>query len=118
MNRWMLMLHPVNSTAFSKKQNGSVSLAPFESGRRIEIASNFRVFWKQYAALPAQIQKLARKNYSLWQNDQNHPSRAFKKLKGGNGSRFSIRIGDHYRAIAQLTGDAVEWVWIGSHEDY
>ena len=29
-----------------------------------------------------------------------------------------IRIGDHYRAIGQVTGDAVEWVWIGSHEDY
>jgi plasmid maintenance system killer protein len=42
----------------------------------------------------------------------------FKKLKGDKGNRFSIRIGDHYRAIGRLIGDVVEWVWIGSHEDY
>jgi len=41
-----------------------------------------------------------------------------QKLKGGKGNRFSIRIGDHHRAIGRLIGDAVEWVWIGSHEDY
>ncbi|HEV2713822.1 MAG TPA: hypothetical protein VGU64_01070 [Terriglobales bacterium] len=33
-------------------------------------------------------------------------------------NRFSIRIGDQHRAIGQLVGDIVEWVWIGSHEDY
>jgi hypothetical protein len=38
--------------------------------------------------------------------------------KGGKDNRFSIRIGDHHRAIGRLTGDVVEWVWIGSHEDY
>jgi hypothetical protein len=50
--------------------------------------------------------------------DHNHPSLDFKKLKGGAGNRFSVRIGDHHRAIGQLIGDTVEWVWIGSHEDY
>jgi hypothetical protein len=39
-------------------------------------------------------------------------------LKGGNGNRFSVRTGDHHRAIGQSLADAVEWVWIGSHEDY
>jgi len=62
---------------------------------------------------------LARKNYFLWQENHDHPSLAFKKLKGGGGeARFSVRIGDHYRAIGRITGDSVEWVWIGSHEDY
>ena len=75
-------------------------------------------FWKLYDALPARIQKLARKNYQLWQKDQNHPSLQFKKLKGGDGSRFSIRIGDHYRAVGHISGDGIEWVWIGSHEEY
>jgi hypothetical protein len=37
---------------------------------------------------------------------------------GGVGNRFSIRIGDHHRAIGQLMGDVVEWVWIGTHEEY
>jgi len=47
-----------------------------------------------------------------------HPSLDFKKLKGGAGNRFSIRVGDHHRAIGRLRGDVVEWVWIGSNEDY
>jgi hypothetical protein len=38
--------------------------------------------------------------------------------RGGTGNRFSIRVGDHHRAIGGLMGDVVEWVWIGSHEDY
>ena len=75
-------------------------------------------FWKLYAALPARVQQLTRKNYRLWLDDQNHPSLAFKRLKGGSGKRFSIRVGDHYRAIGQRLDDSIEWVWIGSHEDY
>jgi plasmid maintenance system killer protein len=64
------------------------------------------------------VQKLARRSYELWKRDRRHPSLDFKKLKGGTDNRFSIRIGDHHRAIGQLMGDVVEWVWIGSHEDY
>ena len=75
-------------------------------------------FWKLYAALPARVQQLARKNYQLWQDDESHPSLGFKRLKGGSGKRFSIRVGDHYRAIGQRLDDSIEWVWIGSHEDY
>ena len=75
-------------------------------------------FWKLYDALPEHVQKLASKNYKLWQKDHNHPSLGFKKLKGGDERRFSLRVGDHYRAVGQLTGDCVEWVWIGTHEEY
>ena len=75
-------------------------------------------FWKLYSALPIRIQLLARKNYLLWRDDPSHPSLGFKPLKGGSGKRFSIRIGDHYRAIGQRIDDGIEWVWIGSHEDY
>jgi len=75
-------------------------------------------FWKLYAALPARVQRLARKNHRLWLDDHTHPSLGFKRLKGGSGKRFSIRIGDHYRAIGQQIDDTIEWVWIGSHEDY
>ena len=77
-----------------------------------------RRFWKLHDTLPPHVQKLARKSYDLWRRDHNYPSLDFKKLKGGNGNRFSVRIGDHHRAIDQLVGDTVEWVWIGSHEDY
>lgn len=74
-------------------------------------------FWKLYTALPVRIQQLARKNYLLWR-DNPIPSLGFKPLKGGSGKRFSIRVGDHYRAIGQRIDDGIEWVWIGSHEDY
>jgi mRNA-degrading endonuclease RelE of RelBE toxin-antitoxin system len=75
-------------------------------------------FWKLYSHLPAHVQKLARKNYALWKDDHAHPSLHFKKLKGGSGARFSVRIGDHYRAIGQIAVDCAEWVWIGTHEEY
>jgi hypothetical protein len=58
-----------------------------------------------------------KKSYQAWRENHQHPSLHFKKLKGG-GNRFSVRIGDHYRALGHLTGDTVEWVWIGTHEDY
>ena len=75
-------------------------------------------FWRLHHALPAHVQARAQRSYELWKRDHSHPSLNFKKLKGGKGNRFSIRIGDHHRAIGRLMGDAVEWVWIGSHEDY
>ena len=75
-------------------------------------------FWRLHHALPAHVQARARRSYELWKRDHSHPSLDFKKLKGGKGNRFSIRIGDHHRAIGRLIGDVVEWVWIGSHEDY
>ncbi len=34
------------------------------------------------------------------------------------GNVWSVRIGDHYRGVAQKHGDLVVWFWIGTHEDY
>ncbi len=75
-------------------------------------------FWKLHEVLPAYVQRRAKKTYEFWRSDHTHPSLDFKKLEGGGGNRFSVRIGDHHRAIGHLVGDTVEWVWIGSHEDY
>jgi hypothetical protein len=76
-----------------------------------------RRFWKLYSELPENIQRLALKNYRLWRDNPRHPSLDFKKL-AGQGERFSIRVGDHYRALGHKINDGYEWVWIGSHEDY
>jgi plasmid maintenance system killer protein len=65
-------------------------------------------FWKLHYALPADVRARARKSYDLWKRDHSHPSLDFKKLKGGAGNRFSIRVGDHHRAIGQLEGDVVK----------
>ncbi len=75
-------------------------------------------FWRLYDALPVHVQARARKSYELWRRDHSHPSLNFKKLKDGAGNRFSIRIGDHHRAIGRRMGEVIEWVWIGTHEDY
>jgi hypothetical protein len=76
-----------------------------------------RRFWRAYTDLPVHAQTLANKTYELWRQNHQHPSLHFKKLKGG-GNRFSVRVGDHYRALERLMGDTVESVWIGTHEDY
>jgi hypothetical protein len=75
-------------------------------------------FWELLNALPPEIQELARKNYRLWLENPQHPSLQFKRLAGG-GHRFSVRVGQHYRAIAwKVDDEGVEWVWIGSHAEY
>jgi len=76
-----------------------------------------RRFWKLYESLPEPVQRLAAKNYRLWRNNPVHPSLDFKPLHG-SGERFSVRVGSHYRALGQRVTDGVEWVWIGTHEEY
>ena len=76
-----------------------------------------RRFWKLYESLPEPVQRLAAKNYRLWRNNPAHPSLDFKQLHG-SGERFSVRVGNHYRALGQRVADGVEWVWIGTHEEY
>jgi mRNA-degrading endonuclease RelE of RelBE toxin-antitoxin system len=53
-------------------------------------------FWKQFEALPDDIQQLARKNFELLKSNPRHPSLQFKRL----GEYWSARVGLHYRALA------------------
>lgn len=76
-----------------------------------------RRFWDLFQALPEDIQRLAIKNYHLWRRDTHHPSLRFRRLQGSE-DRFSIRVGDHYRALGKLTANTMTWVWIGTHADY
>ena len=62
------------------------------------ISKATRRFWKLYNELPESIQRLAAKNYRLWSDNPVHLSLDFKKL-AGRGERFSVRVGDHYRAL-------------------
>ena len=76
-----------------------------------------RRFWELFHALPSDIRELAVKNYRLWQRDPHHPSLRFRRLKG-SPDRFTVRVGDRYRALGRLTDETITWVWIGSHTDY
>jgi hypothetical protein len=75
------------------------------------------LFWDLFHALPAEIQELAVKNYRLWRQDPHHRSLHFRRLKGSE-DRFSVRVGDHYRALGRLTAETMTWVWIGAHSEY
>ena len=71
-------------------------------------------FWASYHALPEDSQRLADKNFSLLKVDPRHPSLHFKRI----GKLWSVRVGDHYRALGVDVADGIYWIWIGTHADY
>jgi mRNA-degrading endonuclease RelE of RelBE toxin-antitoxin system len=72
-------------------------------------------FNKLYYKLPKEIKELTNKCYLLWRTNPQHPSLHYKKL---SEDFRSVRIGDHFRAIARIYNDNVIWSWIGTHEEY
>ena len=68
-------------------------------------------------ALPVEVQRLAAKNYELWRENPHHPSLRFRRLKGSE-DRFTIRVGDHHRALGYMREGALIWIWIGTHAEY
>jgi hypothetical protein len=70
-----------------------------------------------FHALPGDVQQLAVKDYRLWRRDPHHPSLHFRRVQG-SADRFSVRVGDHYRALGTVTADTITWVWIGTHGEY
>ena len=73
-----------------------------------------RKFWEFYGRLPAEIQRLADRCFTLLKQDAHHPSLHFKKV----GRFWSARVGIHYRAIAVQEGGDWVWFWIGRHDEY
>ena len=73
-----------------------------------------RRFREAFARLTPEIQKRARKAYSLWKRDHSHPSIHFKKT----GLLWSARVDDSHRALGEVVGDTVYWLWIGPHDQY
>lgn len=71
-------------------------------------------FWVCYQNLPAEIQKLADKNFELLRADPRHKSIRLKKV----GIYWSARGGTNYRAVAKGRTDGLLWFWIGTHEEY
>jgi hypothetical protein len=71
-------------------------------------------FWALYQALPAEIRELADKNYQLLKSNPRHPSLHFKRI----GELWSVRVGDHYRALGIDEVGGINWIWIGTHAEY
>jgi hypothetical protein len=73
-------------------------------------------FWLCFAALPNEIQVLARRYYALLRDNPMHPSLQLKPVAGGKYR--SVRVGLYYRALGMPVSDGILWFWIGSHADY
>ncbi|MEO8610127.1 MAG: hypothetical protein ABI690_19690 [Chloroflexota bacterium] len=77
-----------------------------------------RAFRQHYDALPAAIQKQAKKAFALFRANPIHPSLNFKSV-GGDPVWYSARIGISYRALCFRSDDGnYIWFWIGPHPDY
>ena len=71
-------------------------------------------FWTAYQALPEDIRSLADKNFTLVKSNPRHPSLRLKHI----GELWSVRVGDHYRALGFDAQGGINWFWIGTHADY
>jgi hypothetical protein len=71
-------------------------------------------FWALYGALPENVQKTADKNFALLKANPRHPSLHFKRI----GKLWSVRAGEHYRALGVDVDAGIYWVWIGTHAEY
>lgn len=71
-------------------------------------------FWTCYRALPRSVRDLADQAYERLKSDPRHPSLHFKKV----GRFWSVRVGDHHRALAVEADDGLVWFWIGTHAEY
>jgi hypothetical protein len=74
-------------------------------------------FWKLFHELPGHVRQQAREAHRLFLRDPGHPSLNFKKLRGVKDF-WSVRIGVQYRAVGRRSGDTIDWVWIGTHNDF
>jgi hypothetical protein len=72
-------------------------------------------FWDCLGDLPPQVQKIARKNFKLWQKNPSLKSLGFKKIKS---DLWSVRAGSGFRALATFDGGRYLWFWIGTHDEY
>ncbi len=74
-------------------------------------------FWRLYHGLSLEARAQAKRAYLLWMENPFHPSLHFKTLQG-DGDLCSVRVGQKYRAVGVRQGDAVRWVWIGTHNEF
>ena len=74
-------------------------------------------FWRAYERLAPSAKARARVAYQLFAGSQEHPSLRFKKLQA-HDNIWSVRISEQYRAVGVRSGDTIEWIWIGTHNEF
>ncbi len=74
-------------------------------------------FSHEFRQLPPSVQKQAKRAFEHFAHDPRYPSLHFKCVSQQR-SRYSIRIGYHYRALGRVREDEVTWYWIEPHSEY
>jgi hypothetical protein len=74
-------------------------------------------FWRAYERLAPTVKTRARMAYQLFAESPDHPSLRFKKLQGSDRI-WSVRISEQFRAVGARSGDTIEWIWIGTHNEF
>jgi len=74
-------------------------------------------FWRAYGQLSPLVKARAKTTWQIFEKNPDHPSLRFKKLQGSN-QLWSVRINEQYRAVGVRSGDVIEWIWIGTHNDF
>jgi hypothetical protein len=74
-------------------------------------------FWRAYERLSPSAKARARLAYQLFAENPDHSALRFKKLQGG-GEIWSVRISEQYRAVGVRSGNVIEWIWVGTHNEF
>jgi hypothetical protein len=74
-------------------------------------------FWRAYEKLTPPIKARARVAWRIFERDPEHPSLRFKKLQARHDV-WSVRITEQYRAVGVRSGNTIEWIWIGTHNEF
>ena len=74
-------------------------------------------FRAAFARVPRHVQRQARQQFRLFQENPSHPS---LRLKVVHPTKLvhSARITIDYRALGVRDGEVMVWFWIGSHAQY
>lgn len=74
-------------------------------------------FWRAYTRFAPGVKARAREAYRVFEQNPDHPALRFKRLQARE-SLWSVRITDQYRAVGVRRGDTIEWIWIGTHNEF
>jgi hypothetical protein len=74
-------------------------------------------FWRAYGSLNQSDQESARRAFRLFSANPGHNSLQFKKLRG-QAKVWSVRVTLDIRAVGYREADTIEWLWIGTHNEF
>jgi mRNA-degrading endonuclease HigB of HigAB toxin-antitoxin module len=78
-----------------------------------------RGFVQRLRALPDHVRKQAYMAYDQFKRDMHASALDCKAVTSRQGKTlYSVRVGIHYRVLADLRSGELYWFWIGTHAEY